>query len=395
MDLERLVEEIRDEMVNVRREIHMHPELSHEEFKTTRYVRELLSGTSIEWQETGTATGLVGLMNGKAGTGPVLMLRADLDALPLNEETELPFASKQTGVMHACGHDIHTSVLIGTALVLERLRGDWRGTVKFVFQPSEEKPGGAPELIKGGVLENPVPDYAACLHTWPVTDAGKIGIRPGAMTAANDSFSVTVTGTGGHGAHPETAIDPIPVADDIIDSFQRIISRNLSPFDPAVITAGQIHGGTADNVIAKNVKFSGTIRTVNPNTRDYVKKRMEEIAYHTAAASGAEAEVTFSGGTPPVINDGPLVHVLERSLVKSVGRENIEHLEIPSMGSEDFAYYLEQVPGLLFRLGTGNDQDGRTRLGLHSPEIVFDERSIPAGIKAMAGFAVEYLNEGI
>lgn len=395
MNLNEMIEGMTEEMVEVRRQIHRHPELSHEESKTTEFVRELLSGTSMEWRDPGTPTGLVGLMHGGAGDGPVLMLRADLDALPLNEETGLPFASEQTGVMHACGHDIHTTVLVGTALALDRIRDEWRGTVKFVFQPSEEKEGGAPELIDGGVLEDPKPDHAVCLHTWPITDAGKIGIRPGPMTAANDSFVVTVTGTGGHGAHPETAIDPIPVSEDIIDSFQRIISRNLSPFDPAVITAGQIHGGTADNVIAKEVMFSGTIRTLAPNTRDYVKKRMEEIAFHTAAASGAEANVTFSGGTPPVINDGPLVHVLERSLIKSVGGENIDHLEVPSMGSEDFAYYLEQVPGLLFRLGTGNDEDSRTRVGLHSPEIVFDERSIPTGIAAMSGFALEYLNKGM
>ncbi|SDE10570.1 hippurate hydrolase [Bhargavaea beijingensis] len=393
MELQHLVKEIQDEMIRIRRHIHAHPELSHEEYETTGFVKAQLEDTSIEWQELGLETGAVGLMYGKDGDGPVLMLRADLDALPLMEESGVEFASEKPNVMHACGHDIHTTVLIGAAKVLERMRDNWKGTIKFVFQPSEEKAGGASELIKAGVLENPKPDHAVCLHTWPSTDAGKIGIRPGPMTAANDTFHVTVKGTGGHGAHPEKAVDPVPVAGDIVDLFQRIISRNLSPFDPAVITAGQIDGGSADNVIATDVKVSGTVRTLSHTTRDYIKKRMKEIAHHVAAASNAEADVEFKGaGCPPVINDPHLTGLLEQSLKTHLGQENIDYLKEPSTGSEDFAYYLEQIPGMLFRLGTRNDKDSRTHLSLHNPGIVFDEQAIPAGITAMCGFASDYLN---
>ncbi|MGM9922058.1 MAG: M20 family metallopeptidase [Bhargavaea sp.] len=393
MEIQAIVDKIKEEMIRIRRHIHTHPELSHEEFETTKFVQDQLKDTSIEWQDLGLETGAVGLMHGKAGDGPVLMLRADLDALPLMEESGVEFASEKPNVMHACGHDIHTTVLIGAAKVLDRTRDEWKGTIKFVFQPSEEKAGGASELVEAGVLENPKPDHAVCLHTWPSTDAGKIGIRPGPMTAANDTFEVMVKGTGGHGAHPEKAVDPVPVAGDVVDLFQRIISRNLSPFDPAVITAGQIDGGTANNVIATEVKVSGTVRTLSQSTRDYIKKRMKEIAHHVAAASNAEAEVEFKGaGCPPVINDPHLTGQLEQSLKKHLGQENIDYLKEPSTGSEDFAYYLEQVPGLLFRLGTRDEEDSRTHLSLHNPGIVFDERAIPTGIIAMSGFAIDYLN---
>ncbi|MFC7364091.1 MULTISPECIES: M20 metallopeptidase family protein [Bhargavaea] len=393
MEIQAIVDKIKEEMIRIRRHIHTHPELSHEEFETTKFVQDQLRDTSIEWQDLGLETGAVGLMHGKAGDGPVLMLRADLDALPLMEESGVEFASEKPNVMHACGHDIHTTVLIGAAKVLDRTRDEWKGTIKFVFQPSEEKAGGASELVEAGVLENPKPDHAVCLHTWPSTDAGKIGIRPGPMTAANDTFEVMVKGTGGHGAHPEKAVDPVPVAGDVVDLFQRIISRNLSPFDPAVITAGQIDGGTANNVIATEVKVSGTVRTLSQSTRDYIKKRMKEIAHHVAAASNAEAEVEFKGaGCPPVINDPHLTGQLEQSLKKHLGQENIDYLKEPSTGSEDFAYYLEQVPGLLFRLGTRDEEDSRTHLSLHNPGIVFDERAIPTGIIAMSGFAIDYLN---
>ncbi|WP_424236820.1 M20 metallopeptidase family protein [Bhargavaea ginsengi] len=393
MEIQEIVEEIKDEMIRIRRHIHAHPELSHEEYETTQFVKEQLKDTSIEWQELGLETGAVGLMHGKAGEGPVLMLRADLDALPIDEESGVEFKSEKPNVMHACGHDVHTTVLIGAAKVLERTRDEWKGTIKFVFQPSEERAGGATELIEAGVLENPKPDHAVCLHTWPSTEAGKIGIRPGPMTSANDTFHVTVKGTGGHGAHPEKSVDPIPVAGDVVDMFQRIISRNLSPFEPAVITAGQIDGGTANNVIATKVNISGTVRTLNQTTRDYIKKRMAEIAHHVAAASNAEAEVDFKGaGCPPVINDPHLTGLLEQSLKDRIGEENIDYLKVPSTGSEDFAYYLEHIPGMLFRLGTRDDEDSRTHLPLHNPGIVFDERAIPTGITAMSGFAIDYLN---
>ncbi|WP_422122386.1 M20 family metallopeptidase [Planococcus sp. X10-3] len=392
MDLQQYVEEIQDQLIEVRRHLHENPELSMQEFNTTKFIREILKDTSIEWQETGMETGLIGLMHGADGPNPVLMLRGDIDALPIVEDTELPFASKNSGVMHACGHDLHTTVLIGTALVLNRLRESWKGTIKFVFQPAEEIMGGAKRMIEAGVLENPVPNHVVCLHTWPYTDAGKIGVKNGPIMAASDMFEVEITGSGGHAAHPHKSIDPIPVATDMIAAFQKIVSRNLSPLESAVITVGQIHGGSANNIIANNVTLSGTVRTLNEETRSMVKKRMEEVAEHTALASNAKATVEFQPGSPPLINDDALVLTMEQALTKHLGEANIDYLKEPSMGGEDFAFYLEHIPGMLFRLGTGTDNE-RTRRPLHNAGIVFDEQAIPAGVTAMSGFAIEYLNQ--
>lgn len=391
MIIQQVVENIHDDMIALRRHIHENPELSMKEVKTTSLIRKTLEKTAIEWLDIDSDTGLIGLLHGEAGEGPVLLLRADIDALPIHEKTGLPFSSKNDGVMHACGHDLHTTVLTGAAIVLDRLRDQWKGTIKFVFQPAEEIMGGAQKMIKWGVLNAPKPDHVVCLHTWPSTDAGKIGIKEGPMMAASDMFEVTVKGVGGHAAHPHKSIDPVPVAVDIISGFQKIISRNISPLDPAVLTIGQIHGGTASNIIANDLTFSGTIRTLLPTTRDYIKKRMEEIARHTAEASGAEAELLFEEGCPPVINDGELVGIMDSSLRKYMGKEAIDYLKEPSMGGEDFAFYLEHVPGMLFRLGTGAEHE-KTRRALHNPGIVFDEKAIPAGITAMSGFAIEYLS---
>lgn len=392
MDIAKYVKEIEKEMIEIRRYIHENPELSLQEFNTTAFIKEKLKSTAIEWQDMGTETGLVGLLKGGSSDCSVLALRGDIDALPIYEDTDLPFSSKNKGVMHACGHDLHTTVLIGTAIVLDQLKKNWEGTIKFIFQPAEETLSGSKKMISAGVLKNPAVDHIACLHTWPYTDSGKIGIKKGPIMSASDMFEIEIIGAGGHAAHPHKSIDPIPIASDIISAIQKIVSRNLSPLDSGVVTIGQIHGGSASNIIANNVEMSGTIRTLNRDTRDMIKKRMEEIVYHISAASGATATIKFDEGCLPVINDYDLVDIMENALIKNLGKDNIDYLNEPSMGGEDFSFYMAHVPGMLFRLGTGTDNE-RTRRPLHNAGIVFDEEAIATGILAMSGFAIQYFDQ--
>src|SRR5699024_10844762 len=293
--------------------------------------------------------------------------------------------------MHACGHDIHTSVLLGTALTLNKLRKQIKGTIKFIFQPAEETLGGAQFMIEQNVLKNPDVDHIICLHTWPFTDVGKIGIRHNTIMASTNQFEIKVYGDGGHAAHPQKSVDPIPVATQIISGLQQIVARKLAPLEPAVLTVGQIHGGTADNVIAQEVKISGTVRTLENDVRDKIEKHMREIRENTANDYGSEAEGHFNPGTPPVINDGTLVDLMEETVINNLGKDALDYLPEPSLGGEDFSFYLENTKGMLFRLGTGNDQE-ESRKGLHNPKIIFDEKAIPTGILAMSYFVINYFD---
>src|SRR5699024_9473373 len=306
------VTEIEEEIIEIRREIHANPELGFQEFNTTNLIYNTLKDTEIRLEICEGGTGVIGVLEGET-EGRVLGIRADIDALPIFEETGLTFSSKTEGKMHACGHDIHTSVLLGTALTLNKLRKQIKGTIKFIFQPAEETLGGAQFMIEQNVLKNPDVDHIICLHTWPFTDVGKIGIRHNTIMASTNQFEIKVYGDGGHAAHPQKSVDPIPVATQIVSGLQQIVARKLAPLEPAVLTVGQIHGGTADNVIAKEVKISGTVRTLENDVRDKIEKHMKEIAENTAKAYGSEAEVHFNPGTPPVINDGTLVDLMEET----------------------------------------------------------------------------------
>lgn len=389
--IKQLVEQFLPEVLDLRRTMHENPELSFKEFQTTDLIYETLKHTDIQLQKCTGGTGVIGLLEG-GKKGKVLALRADIDALPIVEKTGLAFASKKEGIMHACGHDIHTSVLLGAALILNELKDELAGTIKFIFQPAEEVMGGAEFMIREGALHEPAVDHIVCLHTWPFMDAGKVGIRSGAMMASANQFELKVLGSGGHAAHPHKSVDPIPVAAKIIDALQQIVSRQVSPVDSAVVTIGQIHGGTADNIIANEVKISGTVRTLHKEMRDFIENRIGKISHSIAEAFGAEVVYTFHDGTPPVINDADLVTRFAEAITEQMGEETIEELEEPSLGGEDFAFYLEHVDGMLFRLGTAND-DENSRKGLHNPQIIFDERSIPTGIEAMTSFAIRYLQE--
>ncbi|MFC7319313.1 M20 metallopeptidase family protein [Halobacillus campisalis] len=391
MDIKGIVAEINSELIEVRRHLHRNPELSMNEFKTTEFVMDYLKDTSIDLKVMKGGVGVIGVLRG-AKDGKTLALRGDLDALPIHEKTGLEFSSDVDGVMHACGHDLHTTVLLGTAIVLDRMKNDLSGQVKFIFQPGEEVMEGAKFAIENGALhDEPKVDNIVCLHTWPLVDAGKVGVRHGPIMAAADKFTIDVYGSGGHAAHPHISIDPIPVASQLVTNLQSIVSRQLSPLNSAVVTLGQINGGTGDNIIADKVSLSGSLRTLDPDTREQIKQSIEQMSKHVAKANKTTADVTFMPGSPPVINNDEIVDIFLKSSQELLGEDGVHYLTDPSLGGEDFSFYLEEVEGMLFRIGTRNDSEQSTR-SLHNPGIVFDEKAIPTGVMAMSAFAVEYLS---
>lgn len=376
------VGEISEEIIGIRRKIHQNPEISFEETETTALVREYLDGLGIENRPNGDRTGVIGILKGEK-PGPVIALRADMDALKLEEATGLPFASQNPGACHACGHDIHTAVLLGTAKILSEYREELCGTVKFLFQPAEEGLGGAKSMIENGALKNPKPDYILACHTWPEMPAGSIGVRKGAMLGASDSFRITVKGKGGHAAHPHKGIDPVVVSAYIITELQTIVSRRVAPVDSAVITVGHLTAGTVNNIIPNEAVMEGTVRTQDPETRKQVAEYIKNLAEGTAKAMGAEAEVDYKFGVGPTLCDSELVDLISEAVTKTLGADRLLQVPVPSMGAEDFAYYLEHVPGALFRLGTYDDTP-QSHWALHNPSTLFNEKAIPAGVAAMA-----------
>lgn len=375
------IEEKKEEFIGLRRRIHEYPELSMQEIETTKLVREYLDHLGIENCPNGNQTGAVAILKG-AKPGPVIGLRADMDALKLTENTDLPFSSKNPGVCHACGHDLHTAVLLGTACLLKDYQPELCGTVKFLFQPAEEGYGGAKSMIANGALENPCLDYILACHTWPEMPAGTIGVREGAMLGASDSFKITVKGRGGHAAHPHKGIDPVVVAAHIITELQTIVSRRVAPVDPVVITVGHLTAGTVSNIIPGEAVMEGTVRTQNPETRIQVSEYLKQLAVGTAYAMGAEAEVEYDFGYPPTMNDPKVIEWISEAVTEILGPEHLLQVPVSSMGSEDFSFYLEKVPGALFRIGT-YDETPESKWALHNPAIIFNEQAILTGIAGM------------
>lgn len=371
------------EFIGLRRKIHENPELSLQEYDTTKLVRDYLTGLGIENYPNGEHTGAVGILKGKK-PGPVIALRADMDALKLTENTGLPFASKNEGVCHACGHDLHTAVLLGTAKILKEYEEELCGTVKFIFQPAEEGYGGSKLMLAEGVMENPKVDYILACHTWPEMPGGSIGVRKGAMLGASDSFKLTVIGKGGHAAHPHKGVDPVVVAAYIITELQMIISRRVAPVDPVVITIGHLTAGTVSNIIPGEAVMEGTVRTQDPETRKKVAEYIRDLAVGTARSMGADARLDYEFGCPPTMNDPEVIRQVSEAVTELLGPEKLLQVPVSSMGSEDFAFYLEQVPGAMFRIGTC-DERPESGWALHNPSTLFDERAISAGIAAMAG----------
>jgi amidohydrolase len=375
------------EVVEVRRHLHAHPELSYQEFKTARYVAEKLTSFGIKPQVGVATTGIVALIEGKNPSKRVIALRADLDALPIHEANAVPYKSQNPGVMHACGHDVHTSSLLGTARILNAVKGQFEGTVKLIFQPGEEKnPGGASYMIKEGVLENPTPASILGQHVMPLLPVGKIGFREGMYMASSDELYLKVIGKGGHGATPELTVDPVVIAATIIVALQQVISRNASPRQPTVLTFGRIIGEGATNIIPDEVNIAGTFRALNEAWRQSGLARIKKMAESIAEGMGGKCEVEISHGYPYLENNPELTRRVRKAAEEYMGKENVLDLEV-TMGSEDFAYYSHIIPASFYRLGTRNEAKGITSY-VHTPTFDIDEDALSIGPGLMAWLAI-------
>ena len=390
----KLSEEFSPTVVQWRRDFHAHPELSNREERTARVVAQHLSEMGIDEIKTGVAHhGVVALIHG-GKPGPTVALRADMDALPIEEKTGLEYASQNEGVMHACGHDVHTAVLLGTAQVLMKIRDQLPGTVKLIFQPAEEgtplgEDGGARMMVEEGVLENPQVSAIFALHVSPELDAGKIAYRQGVFLAAVDRFHVTVTGKQSHGAMPWQGVDPIVAAAHAITAIQTIASRKIDARDPIVVSVGIIRAGQAWNIIPAEVVLEGTIRTHDPEVRRQATREFHRIVQQTAAAHGATAKIEFSDYGPALWNDPELGARMTPTIERAVGEGNLMEGE-PVMGGEDFAHYAKKVPGFFMFLGV-HDPSSQAVHSLHTPYVVADESALPLGVQAMTMLAVDYL----
>lgn len=369
------VQAIVEEIVELRRDLHRHPELGFEEFRTSAKVAEFLRKDGLEPREGIARTGVCAVVEG-AEEGPTLLLRADMDALPVAEETDLEFASQVPGKMHACGHDMHTAILLGTARLIQAMKARLKGRVKLIFQPAEEGPGGARPMIEEGILQNPKVDYALGLHLWSDLPCGHVAVRPGPVMAAADTFRVHIHGKGGHAAYPQASADPIVAAAALIGAMQTVVSRRTDPFDTAVISVTQIRGGSADNVIPETVEFSGTIRSFEQRVRDNLVRQLEEMVPAFSRAYGVSGEFHFQEGYPPLIND-PVPCAWVQRAAESLG---LPQAIQATMGGEDMAYYLREVPGAFFFLGAAPAQPERV-FPHHHPKFQLDERAMPLAME--------------
>jgi len=370
------------EFIKIRHHLHANPELSYQEFETSKFVQQKLQELAIPF-EIKANTGVVGLIRGRNHSSKIIALRADMDALPIKEENNVEYKSTRNGVMHACGHDVHTTCLLGAARILNELKEEWEGTVKLIFQPGEEKnPGGASIMIKEGVLDNPTPQAIFGLHVNPQLETGKLSFRSGQVMASADELYFTIKGKGGHAASPQTTIDPILIASHLIISLQQIVSRNRNPFDPSVLSITAINGGTTTNVIPDEVKLMGTFRAMSEDWRAKAHELIERNTKELVHSMGGEVILHIDKGYPVVYNNETLNGKAKELAGDFMGKENIEETEI-RMGSEDFGYYSQRIPGCFYRLGTGNKAKGITA-GVHTPHFNIDESAIEIGIGMMS-----------
>ena len=380
------------DVVRLRRQIHQHPELAFEEHETAALVKNTLEPLGLDLHTGIAQTGLIATLKGNKA-GPTVMLRADMDALPIHEETGLDFASNQDGAMHACGHDAHTASLLGTAMILSELKSELQGTVRFLFQPSEERlPGGARVMIEEGALQGngaPAPDAIFGQHVQPDLPAGKIGVRSGMYMASSDELFVTVKGEGGHAASPhQLQTDATLVAAHIMTALQTIISRNCPPDVPSVLTIGRLTADGATNVIPESAYMEGTFRSMDEDWRFRAHDLIKRVVRHTAQALGAEADVDLRVGYPALYNHSTPTEQVHQAALDYVGEENTIDLD-PWFASEDFAYYLREMPGSFYRIGTGNEEEGITH-GLHTPRFNIDEEALRTAPGFMAYLAWQY-----
>ncbi len=386
-----LAQKFHPEIISFRRHIHQHPELSFHEFNTQKFVEEKLNEFGITHHRLAN-TGVVALIEGNNPKKKVIALRADMDALPILETNKVDYKSQNDGVMHACGHDVHTSSLLGVAKILSELKNEFEGSVKFIFQPGEEKlPGGASLMIKEGVLENPKPNVVLGQHVMPQIEAGKVGFRKGLYMASTDEIYVKVKGKGGHGAMPHLTIDPVLITSHMIVALQQIVSRNAKPSVPSVLSFGKVIANGATNVIPDEVYLEGTFRTLNEEWRNEAHIKMKKLAEGIVESMGGKCEFNIVRGYPFLINDEELTDRSRKYAEDFLGKENVEDLEI-WMAAEDFSFYTQQSTACFYRLGVRNESRGITS-SVHTSTFDIDEKALETGMGLMAWMAVRELSE--
>jgi amidohydrolase len=381
-----IAETLASRLIEIRRHIHANPELSGQEYQTAAYVAGVLSSCGIQVQEAVGKTGVVGNLRGNSSDDRILAIRTDMDALPIQERADLAFASRKPGIMHACGHDVHTSVGLGVAMVLSQLAEELPGNIRFLFQPAEEIAQGASWMVRDGAMRDVNAIFG--LHVFPSIPARSVGIRYGALTAAADDLEIFIQGESGHGARPHEAIDAIWIASQTISTLQQAIARTQNPLRPLVLTIGQISGGRAPNVIADQVRMAGTVRSLHPETHANLPHWIEGIVSNICNTYGAKYEMNYRRGVPSVQNDLVLTQILEEASREAWGNNHVQIITEPSLGAEDFSLYLEHAPGSMFRLGVGYTD--KHNLPLHHPEFEVDESAILTGVVTLAYTAFKY-----
>ena len=385
IDFEKLVSGYKETMIRIRRDLHRIPEPAYTEQKTSAYVAEYLEKEGFQ-VETGIAQyGVVALMEtGRAGK--TLLIRSDMDALPVQEETGLDFASTHNGAMHACGHDGHMSMVLTTATALKRIKDDLKGHIKFLFQPAEEGPGGAKPMIEQGVMENPPVDYAVGCHLWPGIPEGSIGIKAGPLMAAMDRFDLKIIGKGGHGAMPHLCVDALEVGTQVINALQRIVSRQMNPLSPTVVTVGRFQAGSAFNIIPEVAEMCGTTRTFDREIWLSWPERIEQVVRGVCESMGAQYNLQYTQGYPPLLNDEEMAQWVRQCAIDVVGEQKVVEPE-PTMGGEDMAFYLQKAKGCFFFLGVGREGCA----SLHNPKFDFNEDVLPLGVETYCRLGFELL----
>jgi amidohydrolase len=381
------------DIVGIRRHLHQHPELSFEEAETSLYIREQLNSTGIPFKKGFVGTGIAGWINGRSEKGMTVALRADMDALPVHEKNDLPFKSQYEGRMHACGHDLHMSALLGASRILYSLRNEFDGKIWLIFQPAEEKlPGGANLMLKEGLFADGLPDVIIGQHVMPLLEAGKVGYRPGKYMASTDEIYLNVKGSGGHAAMPWQVIDPVLIAAHIIVALQQIVSRNANPAIPSVLSFGKVEALGATNIIPSEVKIAGTFRTMNEIWRKEAHEKIIQMAKSIATGMGGDCEVDIQHGYPVLFNHEEYTRRAVNYSQKLLGEKNVVDLEF-RMTAEDFAYFAEKMPGVFYRFGI-TDAEGKFSFPLHSSGFMADEEALETAMANMAYLTLCFLKDG-
>lgn len=384
---------IKNELINIRRTLHQYPELGMEEYETSKFIKSFLKKEGIEFIEVA-KTGVCGIIRGTKESNSdnvkTIALRGDIDGLPILDKKVCEYSSKVEGKMHACGHDGHTTILLGAAKLLNQNKDLFSGNVKLLFEPAEETIGGARFMIEEGVLENPRVDCVCGLHVEENLECGTIMLKDGVVNAASNPFTIKIKGAGGHGAYPHTTVDPVVIASHIVLALQTIVSREINTANPAVITVGSIHGGTAQNIIPEEVVISGVIRTMSKEDRKFAKERLREIVEGICKSSRASADIDIEESYPNLYNDGKMVELFKIGAEKVLGEENVLIQKYPKMGVESFAYFANEIPGVFYFLGSGN-KEKKIIHPAHSNLFDIDENCLPIGVAMQCEMAFEYL----